>query len=131
MKVLVGRERGVCLRVFILLRDLVIVDKLRCFRAVSEYKKVLLCWDGEEGWVYQPTSAAGARYLLKGTKVDFAGKADRHFDSYSQIGPIYVIFDRSNKERYTVQPSSHMAVNSSDTRVDMDSLPDWAQSHLA
>ena len=94
-------------------------------------KDIKRIYKGEEGWVYQPTSAAGARYLLKGTKVDFAGKADRHFDSYSQIGPIYVIFDRSNKERYTVQPSSHMAVNSSDTRVDMDSLPDWAQSHLA
>ncbi len=64
--VLVGGERGVCLRVFILLWDLVMVDKLRCFRAVSEYKKVVLCWDGEEGWVY---GGAVGRVALVGTNL--------------------------------------------------------------
>ncbi len=66
MGVLVGRERGVCLRVFNLLWDLVIVDKLRCFRAVSEYKKVVLCWDGEEGWVY---GGVVGRVALVGTNL--------------------------------------------------------------
>ena len=86
-------------------------------------------YKGEEGWVYQPTSADGARYLLRNTKSDFNTK-DSMFDKYNEIGPIYVIFDKANKERYTVQPSSHMAVNSNDNRVDMDNLPDWARSHL-
>jgi hypothetical protein len=86
-------------------------------------------YKGEEGWVYQPINADGARYLLRNTKSDFSQKHSL-FDKYNEIGPIYVIFDKANKERYTVQPSSHMAVNSNDTRVDMDNLPDWARSHL-
>ena len=92
-------------------------------------KDIKRIYKGEEGWVYQPTSAEGARYLLRNTKTDFAAK-DSLFDRYQEIGPIYVIFDRSNKERYTVQPSQHMAVNANDDRIDMYNLPDWAQQHL-
>ena len=92
-------------------------------------KDIKRIYKGEEGWVYQPTSADGARYLLKNTKSDLATKNSR-FDEYNALGPIYVIFDRANSERYAVQPSQHMAVNSNDSRVDMYSLPDWAQQHL-
>lgn len=86
-------------------------------------------YKGEEGWVYQPTSAEGARYLLQNTKSDLLDKNSK-FDMYKELGPIYVIFDKSNKDRYTVQPAQHMAVNANNDRVDMYSLPDWAQSHL-
>jgi hypothetical protein len=52
------------------------------------------------------------------------------FDRYQELGPIYVVFDRANKERYTVQPAQHMAVNANDDRIDMYNLPDWAQTHI-
>jgi hypothetical protein len=86
-------------------------------------------YKGEEGWVYQPTSADGARYLLRNTKSDLLDKNSK-FDMYNELGPIYVVFDKENRERYTVQPAQHMAVDSSNNRVDMYSLPDWAQTHV-
>ncbi len=86
-------------------------------------------YKGEEGWVYQPTSADGARYLLRNTKSDLLDKNSK-FDMYNELGPIYVIFDKANKERYTAQPAQHMAVDSSNNRVDMYNLPDWAQSYI-
>jgi hypothetical protein len=92
-------------------------------------KDIKRVYKGNEGWVYQPTSAEGARYLLRNTKSDLA-TADSKFDAYIEIGPIYVVFDKENRERYTVQPSQHMAVDSSDRRVDLHSLPDWSQPHL-
>lgn len=86
-------------------------------------------YKGEEGWVYQPTSAEGARYLLQNTRSDLLDKNSK-FDMYNELGPIYVIFDKANKDRYTVQPAQHMAVNANNDRIDMYSLPDWAQKHL-
>jgi hypothetical protein len=92
-------------------------------------KDIKRIYKGEEGWVYQPTSSNGAIYLLRNTKIDLGSKGNK-FDEYNSLGPIYVIFDKENSERYAVQPSQHMAVNSNDSRVDMYSLPDWAQQHL-
>lgn len=92
-------------------------------------KDIKRIYKGEEGWVYQPTSAEGARYLLQNTRSDLLDKNSR-FDTHNELGPIYVIFDKANKDRYTVQPAQHMAVNSNNDRIDMYNLPDWAQQHL-
>lgn len=92
-------------------------------------KDIKRIYKGEEGWVYQPTSAEGARYLLQNTRSDLLDKNSK-FDMYNELGPIYVIFDKANKDRYTVQPAQHMAVNANNDRIDMYNLPDWAQQHL-
>jgi len=82
-------------------------------------------YDGPEGWVYQPLTSAGSTQLSRGTK--WALRDPKYFDMYKVRGPIYIIHDKANKERYAYQPATGIATDSSDRSVE---IPAWASSKI-
>lgn len=96
-------------------------------------KDIKRIYSGTEGWVYQPLTAAGAKHILKNNaKVSFGGQGgERFFDMYNAKGPIYVIYDRNNKQMYTVHPATNSYVDKSGLSISgKEELPSWAVPHI-
>lgn len=95
---------------------------------IAKFKtEIETIYSGPEGWVRIPHSKGSAQFLGQGTRWCTSAKSQCQFDSYNERDKLFVVFDKSKKERFQLHIETGSYADSADKMQDITTLPDWAR----
>lgn len=98
---------------------------------IAKYKsEIETVYAGSEGWVRIPHTKGAAQFLGQGTRWCTSAKCDNMFDHYSERDKLFIIFDKSSKERFQLHIESGSYADSADNMIGIDKLPEWARPSI-
>lgn len=87
-------------------------------------------YTGSEGWIRIPKTKGAAQFIGQNTRWCTSSKKDNMFDSYNSRDTLFVIFDRSLRERFQLHIESGAYADSADDMKGLNALPMWARTHI-
>lgn len=87
---------------------------------------------GDEGWVMVPTTEEGSIHLAKNTEWCTGWTTrENHFARYHARDYLFVIYDRSKKERTQLHIRDNQYMDKDDVPKGFQSVPKWAWPYIA
>jgi hypothetical protein len=91
---------------------------------------ILVVYTGPEGWIRIPTTEKAACFLGQNTRWCTAADKNNMFHSYNKSDNLFVIYDKSTKQRYQLHIGSDQFAQEDDEDLGIESVPEWARKPI-
>jgi hypothetical protein len=95
---------------------------------IAKFKsEIETVYAGPEGWIRIPHSKGASQFLGQGTRWCTSAKKDNMFNYYNESDKLFIVFDKSSKERFQLHINSGSYADSADKMQGLEALPSWAR----
>lgn len=109
-------------------------DELKKEKVTAELTKlkdeIITVYNSSDGWIRIPKSEAAAKYLGQGTRWCTAATKNCMYSYYAKNDNLFVIYDKTTKQRHQLHIQSGQFADSADKNVGIDAVPEWARKPI-
>jgi hypothetical protein len=106
-------------------------DELKKARELAKLAKVkqdiITVYQGPEGWIRIPKTREASQFLGQNTRWCTASNKHCMFDHYAKDDNLFVIYDKTTKQRVQLHITSGQLAKEDDRNIGIESTPTWAK----
>lgn len=91
---------------------------------------IITVYSGAEGWIRIPKTKDAAIFLGQNTRWCTSARANNMFSHYNNSDKLFVVYDKSSKERSQLHIDSGQFAGVDDRNKGIDAVPKWAQGKI-